>query len=369
MIEPNGPGPTAPLRPPRRPTRPVRVGPVTVGGGAPVSVQSMTNTDTRDVDATAAQIERLRAAGCEIVRCAVPDQEAARALGEIRRRVQVPLIADIHFDHRLALAALEAGVDGLRLNPGNIGARWKVEEVVRAARERAVPIRIGVNAGSLSKDLLARHGGPTPQALVESALGHVRILEDLGYREIKVSLKGSRVPHTVAAYRLLADRCDYPFHVGITEAGTPLRGAVKSGAGLGILFWLGLGDTVRVSLTGDPVEEVRVAWWILGALELRQRGIDLISCPTCGRTRVALVRLATEVERRLAHVQAPLTVAVMGCEVNGPGEAREADVGVACGKGVGLLFRRGEVVRKVPEAEIVDALVALVEEDAGRRGG
>ncbi|WP_459942668.1 flavodoxin-dependent (E)-4-hydroxy-3-methylbut-2-enyl-diphosphate synthase [Deferrisoma palaeochoriense] len=354
---------------PRRATRPVRLGPVTVGGGAPVSVQSMTNTDTRDPEATLAQIGALHRAGCEIVRCAVPDLEAARSLNEIRRRSPVPLVADIHFDHRLALAALEAGVDGLRLNPGNIGARWKVEEVVRAARERAVPIRIGVNAGSLPREIQERHGGPTPAALVEAALGHIRILEDLGYREIKVSLKGSRVPQTVEAYRLLAERCDYPFHVGITEAGTPFRGAVKSAAGLGILLWQGLGDTLRVSLTGDPVEEVRVAWWILAALELRQRGVNLISCPTCGRTRVRLVELAAEVERRLGHVTAPLTVAVMGCEVNGPGEAREADVGVACGNGVGLLFRRGEVVRKVPEAEIVDALVALVEEEAERLGG
>ncbi len=349
------------VSPPRRRTRPVRIGDVTVGGGAPVAVQSMTNTDTRDVAATAGQVRRLREAGCEIVRLAVPDREAAEALGAIRRRVDLPLIADIHFDHRLALAALEAGVDGLRLNPGNIGARWKVEEVVRAARERRVPIRIGVNAGSLERDLLGRHGGPTPQALVESALGHIRILEDLGYREIKVSLKGSHVLPTVEAYRLLAGRCEYPFHVGITEAGTPLRGSVKSGVGLGILLWLGLGDTVRVSLTGDPVEEVRVAYWILGSLDLRRRGVELISCPTCGRTRVGLVELATRVEERLAHIREPLTVAVMGCEVNGPGEARGADVGVACGKGVGLIFRRGRVVRKVPEAQIVDALVAEVE--------
>ncbi len=354
--------------PERRPTRPVRLGAVQVGGGAPVSVQSMCSTDTRDWAATAEQICRLEAAGCELVRVAVPDRDAALALGRIRGAATVPLIADIHFDHRLALAALEAGVDGLRLNPGNIGPRWKVEEVVRAARERRVPIRVGVNAGSLEKGLLERFGGPTPEALAESALEHIRILEDLEYREIKVSLKGSQVPQTVAAYRLLAERCEYPFHVGITEAGTVFRGAVKSAVGLGILFYLGLGDTVRVSLTGDPVREVEVAHWILRALGLRRRGVEVISCPTCGRTRVDLVGLAEEVERRLAGVAAPLTVAVMGCEVNGPGEAREADVGVACGKGVGLLFRKGEILRKVPEAEIVDAVVAEVEALAGEAG-
>lgn len=320
----------------------------------------MTNTDTRDAAATLAQLRRLEAAGCEVARLAVPDAEAASALTAIRAGTRLPLIADIHFDHRLALAALAAGIDGLRINPGNIGPRWKVEEVVAAARERLVPIRIGVNAGSLEKDLLARHGGPTAEAMAESALGHIRILEDLSYREIKVSLKGSQVPQTVAAYRLLADRCDYPFHVGITEAGTVFRGAVKSATGLGILLWLGLGDTLRVSLTGDPEREVEVGYWILQALGLRRRGAEIVSCPTCGRTRVGLVALAEEVERRLATVRTPLTVAVMGCEVNGPGEAREADVGVACGKGVGLVFRKGEIVRKVPEAEIVEALMEEV---------
>ncbi|MBI5014255.1 MAG: flavodoxin-dependent (E)-4-hydroxy-3-methylbut-2-enyl-diphosphate synthase [Deltaproteobacteria bacterium] len=350
----------------RRRTRTLRLGPVAVGGDAPVSVQSMTNTDTRDATATLAQLGRLEAAGCEVARLAVPDAAAAAALRTIRRGTVLPLVADIHFDHRLALAALEAGVDGLRINPGNIGPRWKVEEVVRAARERAAPIRIGVNAGSLEKELLARHGGPTAEAMVESALGHIRILEDLDYREIKVSLKGSRVPQTVAAYRILAERCDYPFHVGITEAGTVFRGSVKSGVGIGILLFLGLGDTLRVSLTGDPVREVEVGFWILQALGLRRRGVEVISCPTCGRTRVGLIALAEEVERRLAGVTEPLTVAVMGCEVNGPGEAREADVGVACGKGVGLLLRKGEVVRRVPEAEIADALVAEVEAMAAR---
>lgn len=346
---------------PRRQSRPVRVGPVQIGGGAPVSVQSMCSTDTRDVAATSAQIRALTEAGCEIVRVAVPDQDAVAALAVLCAAAPVPLIADIHFDHRLALGALGAGIAGLRINPGNIGGRRKVEEVVRAARERAVPIRIGVNAGSLERELLARHGGPTPEAMVESALEHIRILEDLDYPEIKVSLKGSHVAPTVEAYRLLAERCPYPFHVGITEAGTVLRGAVKSAVGLGILFHLGLGDTVRVSLTGDPVPEIGVAYWILGALGLRRRGVDVISCPTCGRTRVDLARLAEEVERRLQGVSAPLTVAVMGCPVNGPGEAREADVGVACGVGTGLLFRKGEVVRRVPEAELADALVAEVD--------
>lgn len=355
--------------PARRSTRQVRVGSVSVGGGAPVSVQSMCNTDTRDVAATLAQIRRLARAGCEIVRLAVPDAPAADALAGVRAQTHMPLVADIHFDHRLALAALDAGVDGLRLNPGNIGASWKVGEVVRAARERAVPIRIGVNAGSLERHILERDGGPTPGGLVESALDHIRILEDLGYREIKVSLKDSNVPRTVEAYRLLAQRCDYPFHVGITEAGTVFRGAVKSAVGLGILFHLGLGDTVRVSLTGDPEPEVGVAYWILAALGLRRRGVEVISCPTCGRTRVGLAALAEEVERRLEGVAAPLTVAVMGCEVNGPGEAREADVGVACGKGVGLIFRGGEVVRKVRVEEIADALLEEVRALADGRAG
>jgi (E)-4-hydroxy-3-methylbut-2-enyl-diphosphate synthase len=353
----------------RRKTRPLRLGALGIGGGEAVSVQSMTNTDTRDVADTLDQIRRLTAAGCEVVRLAVPEAEAARALRFIRGETSVPLVADVHFDHRLALAALEAGVDGLRINPGNIGARWMVEEVVRAARERGAPIRIGVNAGSLDRRMLERHGGPTPEALVESAIEHIRILEDLDYREIKVSLKGSRVLQTVEAYRLLAGRCDYPFHVGITEAGTVSRGSVKSAVGLGILLHLGLGDTLRVSLTGDPVREVEVGYWILQSLGLRRRGVEVISCPTCGRTRVDLIPLAEEVERRLAVVSAPLTVAVMGCEVNGPGEAREADVGVACGKGVGLLFRKGEILRKVPADQIADVLVEEVLALAGEAAG
>ena len=341
-----------------RMTRQIRVGSVAVGGGAPVSVQSMTNTDTRDVAATLAQIRALAAAGCEIVRCAVPDQTAATALAAIRREAPVPLIADIHFDYRLALAALAAGVDGLRLNPGNIGARWKVEEVVNACRERQVPIRIGVNAGSLEKELLARYGHPTAAAMVESALGHIRILEDLHYRELKVSLKASDVRRTVAAYRLLAGEVDYPLHIGITEAGTTWAGTIKSAVGLGALLIDGLGNTLRVSLTGDPVEEVRVGWEILKSLELRERGPVFISCPTCGRCQIDLIPVAEEVERRLHDLPKKLTIAVMGCAVNGPGEAREADIGVAGGQGEGLLFRKGEIVRKVPAGELADVLVA-----------
>jgi (E)-4-hydroxy-3-methylbut-2-enyl-diphosphate synthase len=338
-------------------TRQIHVGTVAVGGGAPVSVQSMTNTDTRDVAATLAQIKRLAEAGCEIVRCAVPDQEAARALAAIRRECPLPLIADIHFDYRLALEALEGGVDGLRLNPGNIGERWKVEEVVRACAERRVPIRIGVNGGSLEKELLEKYGHPTAAAMAESALGHLRILEELGYREIKVSLKASDIRRTVEAYRLLAKEVDYPLHVGITEAGTTWSGTVKSAVGLGILLHEGLGDTLRVSLTGDPVEEVKVGWEILKSLELRERGPVFVSCPTCGRCQIDLIGVAEEVERRLHDLPKRITVAVMGCVVNGPGEAREADVGVAGGRGQGLLFRKGEVVRKVAESELADALV------------
>jgi len=339
-------------------TRRIQVGTVAVGGGAPVSVQSMCNTDTRDVAATLGQIARLHEAGCEIVRCAVPDATAANALQGIVAQSPMPVIADIHFDHRLALDSLAAGVHGLRINPGNIGAVWKVQEVVKACEERQVPIRIGVNAGSLEKELLERFGHPTAEAMVESALQHIRILEDLNFVDIKVSLKASDVRRTVAAYRLLARRCDYPLHVGITEAGTTWSGTIKSAVGIGALLADGIGDTLRVSLTGDPVEEVRVGWEILKALELRERGPVFVSCPTCGRCQIDLIGVAEEVERRLHDLPRKLVIAVMGCVVNGPGEAREADLGIAGGRGQGLLFRRGEVVRKVPEDQLADALVA-----------
>jgi (E)-4-hydroxy-3-methylbut-2-enyl-diphosphate synthase len=349
-------------------TRRITVGDVAIGGGAPISVQSMCSTDTRDVAATVDQIRRLAEAGCEIVRCAVPDSEAAAALREIRSRISIPMIADIHFDHRLALASLEHGVDGLRLNPGNIGARWKVQEVVRACAERNVPIRIGVNGGSLEKELLAKYGHPTPEAMVESALGHIRLLEDLGYREIKVSLKASNVRRTVEAYRLLARTVDYPLHIGITEAGTTWSGTIKSAVGLGTLLYEGIGDTLRVSLTGDPVEEVRVGWEILKSLELREHGPVFVSCPTCGRCQIDLISVAEEVEERLRDLPHKITVAVMGCVVNGPGEAREADVGIAGGKGEGILFRKGEFVRKVSQNELADALVEEARKLAQEKG-
>ena len=336
------------------------IGNTAVGGGAPCSVQSMCSTDTRDEAATLAQISRLVDAGCEIVRCAVPDMDAALALGRIRAQSRIPVVADIHFDYKLALKVLELGIDALRLNPGNIGERWKVEEVVRAARERLVPIRIGVNAGSLEKELLQKYGHPTAEAMVESALGHVRILEEIGYEQIKISIKASDVNKTVAAYRLLSSIVDYPLHIGITEAGTTFSGTIKSAVGLGILLADGIGDTMRVSLTGDSVDEVKVGFEILKSLGLRQRGVNFVSCPTCGRCQINLIRVAEEIEQRLQGVEAPFTVAVMGCVVNGPGEAREADFGIAGGKGEGLLFRHGEIVRKVPEAELADALVAEV---------
>lgn len=348
----------------KRQTKQIHVGNIPVGGGAPCAVQSMCSTDTRDVAATLDQVRALTAAGCEIVRCAVPDMAAAEALGEIKGQSPIPVIADIHFDYRLALRVLEGGIDGLRLNPGNIGERWKVEEVVKAARERLVPIRIGVNAGSLEKELLEKYGHPTAEAMVESALGHVRILEDIGYDQIKISLKASDVMKTVEAYRLLSQKVDYPLHIGITEAGTIFSGTIKSSVGLGILLADGIGDTMRVSLTGDPVDEVRVGFEILKALGLRQRGVNFVSCPTCGRCQINLIGVAQEVESRLAAIDAHLTVAVMGCVVNGPGEAREADVGIAGGRGEGLLFRHGEIVRKVPESEMADALVAEVEQMA-----
>lgn len=341
-------------------TRQIMMGNIPIGGGAPCSVQSMCSTDTRDVAATLEQIGALAAAGCEIVRCAVPDMDAARALAAIKAGSAMPLIADIHFDYKLALTALESGVDGLRLNPGNIGERWKVAEVVKAAAERRIPIRIGVNGGSLEKELLVKYGHPTAEAMVESALGHVRILEDLNYDQIKISIKVSDVLRTLEAYRLLSEAVDYPLHIGVTEAGTIFSGTIKSSVGLGILLHQGIGDTMRVSLTGDPVHEVRVAYDILKSLGLRRRGINFVSCPTCGRCQIDLIPVAEEVERRLAYLDANITVAVMGCSVNGPGEAREADFGIAGGRGEGLLFKNGEILRKVPEGELADALVEEV---------
>jgi (E)-4-hydroxy-3-methylbut-2-enyl-diphosphate synthase len=343
-------------------TRQLYIGPVAIGGGAPCSVQSMCSTDTRDRKATLAQIHALAEAGCEIVRCAVPDSDAADALAAIKAQSPIPVIADIHFDYKLALRVLEGGIDGLRLNPGNIGEQWKVAEVVKSAAMRKVPIRIGVNAGSLEKHLLEKYGHPTAEAMVESAIGHIRILEELNYQEIKVSLKASDVPKTVAAYRLLSRQVDYPLHIGITEAGTIFSGTIKSSVGLGILLSSGIGDTLRVSLTGDPVDEVRVGYEILKSLGLRQRGVTFVSCPTCGRCQINLIKVAEEIERRLQSVNKQITVAVMGCAVNGPGEAREADVGMAGGNGEGLIFRKGEVVRKVSEAELADALL----EEIGR---
>ena len=335
----------------RHATRQITLGGVSIGGAAPVRVQSMTCTDTRDVEATTAQIEALARAGCEIVRVAVPDMRAAEAIRAIRSRVSAPLVADIHFDARLAVAAVEAGVDGLRINPGNIGGSDKVDRVVRAAATHNVPIRIGVNSGSVEKPLLERYGGPTPEAMVESALAHVRLLEERNFFAIKVSLKSSSVPRTIEAYRLFADKADYPLHIGVTEAGTLLRGAVKSSVGLGVLLSQGIGDTLRVSLTADPVQEVGVAWEILRSLGLRARGPEIISCPTCGRTEVDLLGLAEAVEERLRGVSRVFTVAVMGCVVNGPGEAREADIGIAGGRDKGIIFRKGEVVRSVRGAE------------------
>lgn len=343
---------------PRRTTKALRIGSVRVGGGAPVVVQSMTKTPTHDVRATVAQIKRLEAAGCEIVRLAVPDRAAAAALAEIKKRAAVPLIADIHFDHRLALAALDAGVDGLRLNPGTIGPKSGVRRVVAAAKKAGVPIRIGVNSGSLEKRLLARYGGATAEAMVDSALGHIQVLEDLGFDLIKVSLKASDVARTVEAYRQLAARVPYPFHLGITEAGNLESGVVKSSVGLGILLSEGLGDTIRVSLTSPPEDEVRVAYAILQSLGLRSRGVNFITCPTCGRTEVDMMKYAAEAARRLRAIPAPLTVALMGCMVNGPGEAKEADVGIACGRRAGVLFKNGKLVRRVGEGRIVAELVA-----------
>ena len=350
---------------PRRKTRKIEIGKVPVGGGFPVTIQSMTKTDTRDRDATLAQIRSLENAGCEIVRIAVPDQQALDSLAWLKNRSGIPVVADIHFDHRLALGALEAGIDGLRINPGNIGSDEKVREVVTSARDKAVPIRIGVNAGSLEKKLLAKYGEATPAAMVESAINHIRILEDLNFFDTKISLKASDIWRTLEAYRLLAENVDYPFHAGITEAGGLVPGTVKSSIGLALLLKEGLADTIRISLTAAPEAEVRIAYLILSNLGLRQRGVNIISCPICGRCEVDLMAISSAIERELADVDQYLNVAVMGCMVNGPGEAKEADIGVACGRGMGVIFQKGEILRRVKEDDIVAQFVKEVRRLAG----
>ncbi|MCQ5030775.1 flavodoxin-dependent (E)-4-hydroxy-3-methylbut-2-enyl-diphosphate synthase [Flavonifractor sp. DFI.6.63] len=342
-------------------TKQILVGGVPVGGGAPVSIQSMTNTRTDDVAATVEQIRRLEAAGCQIVRVAVPDRAAARAVGAIRERISIPLVVDIHFDYRLALECIAAGCDKVRINPGNIGGEDRVKAVAQACRRRGIPIRIGVNGGSLEKPILAKYGGVTAEALVESAFGHIALLERYDFTDICVSLKSSSVPVTMAAYRRMAEESDYPLHLGVTETGTLRMGTLKSAVGIGGLLALGVGDTLRVSLSADPVEEVRAAKDILKAVGLGRGEPDLIACPTCGRTRIDLIGLAGQVEERLKGVHKPITVAVMGCVVNGPGEASAADVGIAGGDGEGLLFRKGEIVKKVPQQALVDELFLLID--------
>ena len=339
----------------------MNIGGVVIGGGAPVTIQSMCNTATEDVAATVAQILRLEQAGCQIIRVAVPTMEAAAAIGAIKKAIHIPLVADIHFDYRLALRCAAEGVDKIRINPGNIGSHERVRAVAETCREHRIPIRIGVNGGSLEKPLLAKYGGVTAQALVDSAMGHVRLLNDCGFDDICLSVKCSHVPTNMAAYTLLSRQTDYPLHLGVTEAGTPEMGVLKSAIGIGGLLCQGVGDTIRVSLTADPVEEVVAAKKILQAAGIRKSGPDLISCPTCGRTKYDMIPIAREVERRLQGCTKPITVAVMGCAVNGPGEARSADVGIAGGDGEGLLFRKGEILYKVPQDKLVDALMAEIE--------
>ncbi len=346
----------------RKATRQIKVGKVKVGGQAPIVVQSMTNTPTQDVAATVRQIKDLEAAGCEIVRVAVPDSQAAAALAAIKAQITIPLIADIHFDHRLAIAAAEAGADGLRINPGNIGSHRRVQAVVDCAGAHRIPIRIGVNSGSLEKDILAKHGGVTAQAMVESTLRNIDLVKSMGFEAIKVSLKASDVQRTLAAYRLLATKTDVPLHVGVTEAGGLYAGIVKSSLGIGMLLADGIGDTLRVSLTRDPVEEVRVAYEILRALDIRHRGPEIISCPTCGRTRIDLFDIVARIEQALLKKTVPVKIAVMGCVVNGPGEAREADIGIAGGDGKGVLFKRGRIVKSFPQKQLVRVLLEAVED-------
>lgn len=337
-------------------TKTVQIADKVIGGGNPILIQSMTNTRTEDVKATVEQIHRLEKAGCEIIRATVPNMEAAKALSEIKKEISIPLVADIHFDYKMAIAAIQNGADKIRINPGNIGSREKVEEVVRAARERSIPIRIGVNSGSLEKNLIEKYGGVTAQGLVESALDKVRLIEDMDYTNLVISIKSSDVLMCVAAHQILAEKSEYPLHVGITESGTVMSGNIKSGIGLGIILHEGIGDTIRVSLTTDPVEEIRSAKLILRTLGLRKGGIEVVSCPTCGRTKIDIIRLAAEVEKMVEDIPLELKVAVMGCAVNGPGEAKEADIGIAGGDGEGLLIKKGEIIRKVPEAELLNVL-------------
>ena len=345
----------------RMQTKKVNIGAVTIGGGAPVAIQSMTNTKTEDVAATVAQIKELTAAGCEIIRCAVPTMEAAKALSEIKKQITIPLVADIHFDYRLAIAAIENGADKIRINPGNIGSMERVRAVAETAKQYGVPIRVGVNSGSLEKSLLEKYGGVTAEGLVESALDKVAMLERFDFHDIVISIKSSDVLMCVKAHELIAEKTDYPLHVGITEAGTIRSGNIKSSIGLGMILSQGIGDTVRVSLTAAPVEEIVTAKLILRTLGLRKGGIEVVSCPTCGRTKIDLIGLAEQVETMVAGYDLPIKVAVMGCAVNGPGEAKEADFGIAGGNGEGLVFRKGEIVRKVPEAELLSALREEIE--------
>lgn len=346
-----------------RQSRQISIGNVKIGGGAPVSVQSMTITDTRNVASTVSQIKRLEEAGCDIVRVAVPDMDAARALGPIRKEIRIPLVSDIHFDYNLALESIRQGVDGMRINPGNIGARYRIKAVVDACREREIPIRIGVNSGSLQKDILRKHKHPTAEALVESALRHVHILEDLDFYDIKISVKSTDVRKMIAAYRMLAEKTEYPLHLGVTEAGTPGMGTVKSSIGIGALLAEGIGDTIRVSLTGDPVEEIVVGMNILRSLGMRNNGIELISCPGCGRLEIDLEKLVLEVEHAVSgfNLPRPVKVAILGCVVNGPGEASEADIGIAGGRGKGMLYRDGKLIKSFKEADLVGELVKEIE--------
>jgi (E)-4-hydroxy-3-methylbut-2-enyl-diphosphate synthase len=345
----------------RKNTRKINVGGVFTGGGSPVSVQSMTNTDTRDVKATVEQIKALERAGCDIVRVAVPDNEAAMAVKDIKKAIAIPLVADIHFDFRLAITCIENGADKIRLNPGNIGGSDRVGKVAKIAKSAGIPIRIGVNSGSIEKQILKKHGGVTAEAMVESALNHAAMLEAWDFNDIVISLKASDVPLTIEAYRLISHRTSYPLHLGVTEAGTISAGTVKSAVGIGCLLAEGIGDTIRVSLTGDPVEEVRVGIEILKALGLRKSGVVFISCPTCGRCKIDLINVANEVEKRLSKIDKNLRVAVMGCAVNGPGEAREADIGIAGGDGEALLFKKGKIVRKIPQEKIIDELLEEID--------